>query len=160
MHIRPATADDAPLVVPMVERLAAFHGERDPAKYSPLPEIGGMYRSWLAERAVDPRAVFLVAQREPRRLVAFLIGSVEREIPIYRLREYGFIHDVWVEPEYRNEGLARQLVTLAVERFRGMGMRQVRLDVLVGNPPAIALFQSCGFRASVTEMLLELPPTP
>jgi ribosomal protein S18 acetylase RimI-like enzyme len=89
-------------------------------------------------------------------LVGFLIGTVEREIPIYRLEEYGFIHDLWVEPDYRNEGLARQLVTLATERFRAIGVKQVRLDVLVTNVPARGLFEACGFRPSVTEMLIEL----
>jgi ribosomal protein S18 acetylase RimI-like enzyme len=155
MDIRPATPEDVPAVVPMVERLAAFLALRDPAKYAPLPGIGDMYRSWLRDRATDPRAVFLVAERQPGQLVGFLIGTVEREIPIYRLREYGFIHDVWVEPEYRNEGLARQMVTLAVERFGEAGARQVRLDVLVDNAPAKGLFQSCGFRTAVLEMLLE-----
>jgi ribosomal protein S18 acetylase RimI-like enzyme len=158
MTIRPATPDDAPAVVPMVERLAAFLAERDRAKYEPLPKIGEMYRSWLRARATDPRAVFLVAERQPGQLVGFLIGTVEREIPIYRLSEYGFIHDVWVEPDYRNEGLARQMVTLAGERFAELGVEQVRLDVLVSNDPARKLFGACGFRESVIEMLLELKP--
>jgi ribosomal protein S18 acetylase RimI-like enzyme len=158
MDIRPATADDVSGVVPMVERLAAFLAERDRAKYEPLPQVGEMYRSWLRARAKDPRAVFLVAERSPGQLVGFLIGTVEREIPIYRLEEYGFIHDVWVEPDYRNEGVARQLVTLAAERFDAIGVKQVRLDVLVSNTPAQNLFRSCGFRPSVTEMLLELTP--
>jgi ribosomal protein S18 acetylase RimI-like enzyme len=160
MDIRPATPDDVDAVVPMVERLTAFLAERDRAKYEPLPHVGEMYRSWLKARAKDPRAVFLVAERSPGHVVGFLIGTVEREIPIYRLEEYGFIHDVWVEPDYRNEGLARQMATLAAERFRGIGVRQVRLDVLVSNTPAQNLFASCGFRASVTEMLLELTPPP
>lgn len=156
MTIRPATPADAPHVVPMVERLASFLAERDRAKYAPLSNIGEMYRSWLCSRATDPRAVFLVAERQPEQLVGFLIGTIEREIPIYRLREYGFIHDVWVEPDYRNEGLARQMVTLAAERFADMGVAQVRLDVLVSNDPARKLFASCGFRESIIEMLLEL----
>ena len=156
MTIRPAVPDDAPLVVPMVERLAAFLAERDRAKYEPLPKIGDMYRSWLAARAADPRAVFLAAERAPGHLVGFLIGTVEREIPIYRLSEYGFIHDLWVEPDYRNEGLGRQLVTLAGERFAAMGVEQVRLDVLVSNGPARKLFGACGFRDSVVEMLLDV----
>lgn len=158
MNIRPATPADVPGVVPMVERLAAFLAERDRAKYEQLPQVGDMYRSWLAARAVDARSVFLVAEREPSRVVGFLIGTVEREIPIYRLTEYGFIHDVWIEPDYRNEGLARQMVTLAAERFRAIGVAQVRLDVLVGNAPARSLFESCGFRPSILEMLLEFPP--
>ena len=47
--------------------------------------------------------------------LGFLVGTVEREIPIYRLAEFGFIHDLWVEPAYRNEGVARQMVMVAVE---------------------------------------------
>src|SRR5688572_27806109 len=136
MEIRPATPDDVPGVVPMVERLAAFLAERDRAKYDALANVGDMYRRWLRARAVDPRRVLLVAERGPAELRAVRIGTVEREIPIYRLAEYGFIHDVWVEPDYRNEGLARQLVTLAVERFGEIGTPQVRLDVLVSNAPA------------------------
>ena len=48
------------------------------------------------------------------------------------------------------------MVTLAVERFREIGVKQVRLNVLAGNDPARALFASCGFRPSITEMLIEL----
>jgi ribosomal protein S18 acetylase RimI-like enzyme len=156
MEIRPAIPDDADGVVPMVDRLVAFMAESDPAKYAPLPNVGEMYRGWLRKRATDPRGVFLVAERAPGQLVGFLVGTVEGEIPIYRLEEYGFIHDLWVEPDYRNEGLARQLVTLAVERFRAIGVAQVRLDVLVANTPARTLFETCGFRPGVIEMLLEL----
>jgi ribosomal protein S18 acetylase RimI-like enzyme len=159
MEIRPATADDVGGVVPMVDRLVAFLAERDPAKYAALDNVGEMYRGWLRARAVDPRSVFLVAERQPGQLVGFLIGTVEREIPIYRLDEYGFIHDVWVESDYRNEGLARQLVTMAVERFTQMGMRQVRLDVLVSNEPALGLFKKVGFRESIYEMLIETRPS-
>ena len=38
-------------------------------------------------------------------------------------------------------------------------MRQVRLDVLTGNVAALGLFESCGFRGSTLEMLLELEKT-
>ena len=167
MEIRPATPEDVQAVVPMVERLAAFLAARDRAKYEPLAGVGEMYRGWLRGRATDPRSVFLVADRRGGGggggadrpggpLAGFLVGTVEREIPIYRLREYGFVHDLWVEEAYRNEGLARQMVTLAVERFGAIGVAQVRLDVLVGNDPARGLFEACGFRPAVTEMLIEV----
>lgn len=158
MEIRPATPADVPAVLPMVRRVCAFHEQLDPAKYSFRDDPGRLYRDWLARRATDPRGVFLVADRgdEQRKLVGFLVGSVEDEIPIYRVTEFGFIHDLWVEADYRHEGLARQMVTLAVERFRAIGVTQVRLDVAAGNAPARALFERCGFRPSVTEMLIEV----
>jgi ribosomal protein S18 acetylase RimI-like enzyme len=154
MEIRPASVDDVPGVLPMVAKVCAFHQGLDPQKYSFLPHPEERYRGWLGDRAEDERSVFLVAEREGR-LVAFLVGTVENEIPIYRVKRYGFIHDVWVEPEYRNEGIARQLVMLAVEGFRAMGVEQVRLDTAAQNGVARKLFEGCGFRPSVVEMLLE-----
>jgi ribosomal protein S18 acetylase RimI-like enzyme len=139
----------------MVERVCALHESWDSAKYGFLPNIAEMYRGWLTSRATDARSVFFVAEREGA-IVAFLVGTVEREIPIYRLGEYGFIHDAWVEPAYRNEGVGRQMTMLAIERFRGMGVKQIRLDTAAKNDAARGLFASCGFRPSVTEMLLEL----
>jgi ribosomal protein S18 acetylase RimI-like enzyme len=61
-----------------------------------------------------------------------------------------------VEPAYRNEGIARQLVMLAVERFRQIGVGQVRMDVAYRNEAARRLFEACGFRVSTVEMLMEL----
>ena len=155
MTIRPATPQDVSAVLPMVDRIAALHESWDPAKYGYRPKPSEMYRNWLSNRATDPRSVFLVAEREDH-LVGFLIATVEREIPIYRLEEYGFIHDLWVEEQYRNEGIARQMTMLAVEHFREMGVKQIRLDTAAINEAARALFASCGFRISTIEMLLEL----
>ena len=153
MDIRPATSDDVPAVLPMVRKLCALHRAWDPDKYDFLDGIEEMYRGWLTSRTRDARSVFLVADREGRGPVGFLIGTVEREIPIYRLKEFGFIHDLWVEEDYRNEGLARQLVMTAVERFREIGVAQVRLDTAAANDVARTLFEKCGFRTSVVEML-------
>ena len=157
MEIREAKPDDVPLITPMVKHLCDLHQSWDPAKYSYRADVEEMYDSWLRAKTKDPRAVFLVADRAGKGPVGFLIATVEREIPIYKLAEFGFIHDLWVEPAYRNEGVARQMVMLAVEKFREMGMSQVRLDTAAANDPARKLFESCGFAPSVVEMLLQIP---
>jgi ribosomal protein S18 acetylase RimI-like enzyme len=160
VEIRPAQPQDIPAVLPMVAQICALHEAWDAAKYGFRPDPAEMYRKWLAARATDPRSVFLVAERaadpEPLRLVGFLVATVDAEIPIYRLKEYGFIQDVWVEPEYRNEGLGRQLVMLAIEKLRAMGVTQIRLDTAAPNDAARAMFNSCGFRISGVEMLNEI----
>lgn len=160
MDIRPATPQDVPAVLPMVAKVCAFHEKLDPAKYGFRPEPAKMYDRWLVGRSTDPRSVFLVADAGrggKSRPVAFLVGTVEAEIPVYRLKAFGFIHDLWVEEDYRNEGIARQMVTLAVERFGKIGVEQVRLDTAYANEPARGLFAACGFRPSIVEMVIELP---
>jgi ribosomal protein S18 acetylase RimI-like enzyme len=144
-----------PAVLPMVERISSLHETWDPAKYGKLPGITERYRGWLTTQTTSPTSVFLVAEREGR-LVAFLIGTTEREIPIYRIDRYGFIHDLWVDESYRNEGIARQLVMLAVEKFADNGVKQVRLETANANDVARKLFESCGFRVSAVSMLREI----
>ena len=78
MTIRPAVPEDVPLVLPMVEKIAAMHEALDPAKYGYLPGVAEMYRSWLTSRARDRHSVFLVAERSPGVLVGFLVGTLDR----------------------------------------------------------------------------------
>lgn len=156
MLIRPATAADVPAVLPMVEQISELHERWDPVKYAKGGDIAEMYRSWLTERARDGRSVFLVAEREPGMIVGFLVATVEREIPIYKVKEFGFIHDVWVDAAYRNEGTARQMVMLAIERFSQLGVKQVRLETAATNDAARAAFAKCGFRVSTIDMLTQM----
>lgn len=154
MQIRSARPDDVPQVVPMVGRLIELHTRWDPARFETTPGVLSGYDHWLRARADDRSSVFLVADAGDA-LAAFLIGAVERSIPIYRVATFGFIHDLWVEPPYRNEGLARSMTLLALERFKAIGVKQVRLETALANEAARGLFASCGFRVSTHEMLWE-----
>ncbi len=180
VEIRAAKPEDVPQVLPMVEKIAAVHEQWDSAKYGYLPNPSQRYSRWMAARATDPRSVFLVASvaqppsavvgagaeapsrragtvpHDSEKLVGFIVATVEHEIPIYRLDEYGFVHDLWVEPEYRNEGVGRQMTMLLIERFREIGVKQIRCDTAAKNDVARKLFEACGFRPSVVEMLLEM----
>lgn len=158
MHIRSATPADVPAVLPMVASICALHQTWDEAKYGFLPNPQQRYEKWLVSQANNRQSVFLVAEDEskPNKLVGFLIATVEREIPIYSLKEFGFIHDLWVEPEYRQAGIAKQMVKMSIDRFKQMGVKQIRLDTANANEAARKLFAACGFRISTIEMLVEL----
>ena len=63
------------------------------------------------------------------------------------------IHTLAVHPAYQGRGVARQLLAYAQTLARQAGMRALRLDVCVGNTPAIRLYEQCGFvRAGTAEM--------
>lgn len=160
MTIRPASTDDIDQVIPLVAKVCAFHAARDPQRYGFVENVQRMYRGWLIRRTADDQSVFLVAERPasptgPAQIVGFLVADTERDLPIYRTGRIGFIHDLWVEPDYRNEGLGRRLVMQAIEQFRELGVDQIRLDVLIHNPAARELFEACGFRSSTVQMLYD-----
>lgn len=156
MRIRSARVEDVPGVLPMVREICALHEASDRARYEFLPDVVMRYARWLPERAVDERSVFLVAEREDGSFAGFLVGTVEEGIPIFVTREYGWIHDVWVEPAARGGGLAGAMVREATRRFRAMGMAQVRLETGAFNSHARAVFERQGFRPCTVEMLVQL----
>lgn len=157
MLIRPAKQSDIPDVLPMVGKICALHETWDAAKYGFLPNPAQRYESWLGKLVNNDRSVFLVAEDQTnQKLAGFLVATIEREIPIYRLKEFAFVQDLWVEAEYRRSGVARQLVMQTIALFQKMGVEQIRLDTAAINESARKLFSECGFRPSVVEMLIEL----
>ncbi len=155
MEIRPATPTDVPQVLPLVRAICELHQNWDSARFKTVDHPERMYDGWLRERTEDPRSVFLVVEHESR-IVGYVVCTIEPEIPIYWTPSCGWVHDLWIEPQYRNEGLGRQMTMLVVERFKEMGVTQIRLQTAAANEVARKLFASCGFRASTIEMLVEL----
>jgi ribosomal protein S18 acetylase RimI-like enzyme len=156
MEIRPATASDVPGVLPLVARMCAVHAAWDADRFRTREHPERMYDRWLRERATDPRSVFLVAEHDDGRIVAYVVGTIEAEIPIYWMPECGWVHDLWVDEAYRNEGVGRQMTMLTVERFTQLGVRQIRLQTAACNDLARRLFESCGFRTATIEMLMPI----
>ncbi|MBD2410700.1 GNAT family N-acetyltransferase [Nostoc calcicola FACHB-389] len=155
MLIRPATTTDVPAVLPMVAKICALHESWDSAKYGFLSHPEQRYEKWLTRLANNDSSVFLVSEKSGQ-LVGFVVATIEQEIPIYRLEEFAFVHDIWVEPEHRQNGIARQMVMQTIERFSQMGVKQIRLDTANANEASRRLFASCGFRIGTIEMLREL----
>lgn len=155
MEIRPARVEDVEAVLPLVAKIAALHESWDESRFGARSGVPEMYDGWMRSHAESDESVFLVAEREGR-IIAFLIATIEFNIPIYRIEQYGFIHDLWVEEAYRNEGIARSMTMLALERFKSIGVTQVRLDTAAKNEIARGMFAQCGFRESTVEMLCDL----
>lgn len=125
--IRPATADDLPLVR---ELWQAFNTEipDEPWRDDDLAED----LAWL-EEAIRNEIVLLadndglaVARRRGERL--------------------GFLEVVYVRPEARQGGVAAQLVREVVARLREAGAEMLELEVLASNTEARAIYERWGFK--------------
>lgn len=142
-------------MLPLVRALCDLHERADPQRFRVVPDVLERYARWLPERAADPTSVLLVAVDEGR-VVGFTVGTTEDEVPIFWIPRCGFIHDLFVLEGHRGRGIARGLVAAACDRFRGMGLSQVRLHTGSFNEGARRLFEGEGFRACVVEMLRAL----
>ena len=145
MHVRAATPDDAHLITG--HRYAGETGEHLAAYEAWLPGAfaSGVYLGWLAEE--DGRVIGGAG-------LTLLHWGPGRDDP-QPVR--GRVSNVFVEPEYRRQGVARLLmgVMLAEARARGLGMLN-----LGTSAEGRELYTSLGFRASDTEMWLRLDSLP
>jgi GNAT superfamily N-acetyltransferase len=154
--IRLATTSDIPCILPFVRAICDLHASRDPQRFAVRSDVLERYASWLPQRISDGRSVLTVAQRPDASLAGYLVGTIEPEVPIFWIPGCGWIHDIWIEPGERKQGLAFAMLRDAEARFRTLGVRQLRLHTGVFNDEARRVFAQAGYRPSVIEMLRPL----
>jgi len=139
VQTRRATSDDLPTLARLWDASVAE------ATFTPYPG-----QPFAASLVADH--VALVAE-EPDRIV----GAVYLNLGS---RDLGYLFGLYVVPEARRRGVARQLVAAAARLLREEGRRWILLNVDTPNEPARALYASLGFvdaarqlRADVEELL-------
>ena len=72
----------------------------------------------------------------------------------FKTYEYGYVMDVYVEPEYRRKGIARSLVEMILRWHSGKAIKTVKLDA---SKLSGTLYQGLGFKSSI-EMAIQISP--
>ena len=125
--IRPATADDLPLVRELWQE---FNTE--------IPD-----EPWREDDLAEDLAGLEQAIRDEIVLLADEDGlAVARR----RGERLGFLDVVYVRPAARRSGLATQLIREAAARLRAAGAEMLELEVLASNAEARAIYERWGFK--------------
>jgi len=125
--IRPATADDLPLVR---ELWQAFNAE--------IPD-----EPWREDDVAEDLAWLEHAIRDE---IVLLAGEDGLAVAQRKGEQLGFLDVVYVRPEARRSGLAAQLVREVVARMRDAGVEMLELEVLASNAEARAIYDRWGFK--------------
>lgn len=173
--LRIATIDDVDALAPLVATFIAGQLALDPFA-APNPEFNAAawlqarlrastVITWLAERdgevlgfcdysiqtpGVAPRLAYRSAGvflKSLARTVAHRWRSGRAPASYLSPRRVGYIHNTYVAPNARGEGIARALVDACVEGMRSSGADTFYVNTLDANPAGRALFERLGFRA-------------
>jgi GNAT superfamily N-acetyltransferase len=156
--IRPATRSDLRTLGRLGATLMRAHYAFDPNRFlAPGDDPEGGYGWFLGTQLETVDAVVLVAERD-----SAIIGYVYAGLEPLSWKELrgpaGFIHDIVVEESARRTGIAQQLIAAAIDWLRAHGAPRVILWTAAQNNAAQRLFTAAGFRPTMMEMTLELPP--
>ena len=130
-------------------RLAALADTPDafPRALAEWADGGEMrWREWL----LDTTALKVVAVRDGAP-VGLVRGVVEDGC--------AWLHSLWVSPQLRDHGLGDQLVAAVEEWAARQGATCIRLGVVPGNAPAIALYRRHGYVVTAEGLLICLRGT-
>ena len=125
--IRPATADDLPLVRELWQE---FNTE--------IPD-----EPWREDDLAEDLAGLEQAIRDEIVLLADEDGLA---VASRRGERLGFLDVVYVRPAARRSGLATQLIREAAARLRAAGAEMLELEVLASNAEARAIYERWGFK--------------
>jgi len=102
------------------------------------------FREFLEGLSKEDENQVLVYEME-RRIMGFLMFMKKARSMLRLRRSRAMITDLYVEKEYRGQGIASKLLERCLQYLKSMGAEEVRVNVLVDNAPAISLYRKLGF---------------
>lgn len=134
--IRPATPDDVPALLGLVQELATFERAPDATKGTV-----DSYRQVLFPDDGDPVAYAKVVERSGEIVACaiwYLTFSTWEGVPGL------WLEDIYVQPEHRGSGIGKQLLMELAQLCAEKGYTRMEWVVLNWNTPAIEFYDSLG----------------
>ncbi len=148
-----------------IEAVAAFQRDNYELNFPEFTysrDFEGSFRMDVRRAALDPNhAIYVLDEvgigtgigagsRVPNRIVGLLWLVVCENG--WTNERYGYINNLYLLPEKRGLGLARELMAQSDAFFRTRRIRRVRLTVTASNARAAALYERAGFSTTRWEM--------
>jgi ribosomal protein S18 acetylase RimI-like enzyme len=136
VQFRPAAPEDESALLRMMRNLA----EQEPGAYF-FDElvVREVLRKFLASPDLGQAWVFL-DRETPVGYIVLTFG--------YSFEFHGrdsFIDELYIEPQYRRQGIGRRAMQFVEERAHELGVNAIHLEVDQGNDPAAELYRRAGY---------------
>lgn len=130
-HIQQASVTDAPTAARLAAQLWPSHS---------IAELEAELKSLLAQ---PDAAVFLAMAPEP---VGFAQCQLRQDyVEGSTTSPVGYLEGIFVHPDFRHQGIARQLTAACEEWAASRGCREFASDCELDNTDSLAFHLRCGF---------------
>jgi ribosomal protein S18 acetylase RimI-like enzyme len=150
--IRPAVSADLGDLGRLAGELVRLHHAADPARFFLVDRVEEGYSWWFSRELSNAESVILVAN-DAAKVVGYAYGALEERNWNLLLDAHGAVHDLFVEPTERRAGVGRKLMNALVTELEKKGASRIVLSTMVSNTSAQHLFEGCGFRPTMLEMI-------
>ncbi|MFA6617972.1 MAG: GNAT family N-acetyltransferase [Candidatus Neomarinimicrobiota bacterium] len=154
MNIRKAEPQDIEDLVKHGLSLLKQHSELDPY-FTPSDTADKIYQKFFDGCLHSEDKLLLVADNKGK-VVAYAAAEIQARSPVFKIRENGYINDIFVEKEFRKLGIARKFLKEFKEWFKSKNIDYVELSVLANNQIAQKTWGKFGFNSYKNKQRVEM----
>lgn len=161
LTIRKAGKGDLPGIVKMSRKLLLhiinLEKERSRNKFFSLDEekADKAWRSYHAKNITDKKALFLVAF-DGKKPVGMALGKIVKLPPVFKQKEKGFIHELFVEEAYRDRKIGKAFIQRMEKFFKEKGVKTSQIKAESFNTEALAKYKHLGYNDFRVELIKAL----
>jgi ribosomal protein S18 acetylase RimI-like enzyme len=141
-NIRKANPNDLPAITDLAGKMVDFHRSLD-NYYKPLSAYKNLEKE-LAGELADKNSLFLVIEKD-NKIIGYFRGSIEPAPAYASPKKIGVIYDIYVQKEYRKQGVGEALMKEILEWFQSKNIKNIELSVDARNNNAINFWKKFGF---------------
>ncbi|NDJ76898.1 MAG: GNAT family N-acetyltransferase [Chloroflexi bacterium] len=157
--VRPVAPADKAAIAQLWQALTDYHVALDPRLPAATPGAAERYADRLVERRDDPMTCVYVAEIDGQ-VIGYILGAIiDLYADLFEHSNVGFIADVFVEPAFRRQGIARQLVDRVNAWLVEQGIRHTEWQVAAANTGGIRFWEAVGGLATMVRMQMPLAPS-
>ncbi len=158
IQIREAHIGDLGDVVDLWEQMAEHH-TRLSHHFTISDDGKDRYSKYLAKKFSE-RSTKLIVATSGDRVVGFMLCLLSPNAPVFAEKTIGLVSDVYVRPEYRMRGVAREMLKSGLRWFHKNKVTSVQLSVAAANFAARSAWGQLGFKPHMIMKRLDLGKYP
>jgi len=144
IKIRKATIDDLETVVDFCVQLTEMHHKYS-NYYKKGKDIEQILRETYELDLVAENTLILVAE-DKGNVIGYFDTAIKEAEKFKSVENVAYIYDVFILPAYRNKGLLKKFMAIAIESYKKQGIKVFELRVDVNNKEALAAWSKLGFK--------------
>lgn len=149
--VRPTLPEDLGKISRLAGELVRLHHRFDAKRFMLIDNVESGYE-WFFRRELANRDVVILTAETAGEVVGYAYGRLEQRDWNALLDAHGAVHDIFVDPAARKQGVGRELMNAMLAALRERGARTIVLSTATPNTAAQRLFESMGFRPTMVEM--------
>ncbi|MBS1623100.1 MAG: GNAT family N-acetyltransferase [Bacteroidetes bacterium] len=154
MIYRRANSADVPQMLPLWRYLIDIH-----APVEPMFEVVDGAEAKFAEfvkSLLEKENYRVIVAEDEGKIAGYVIAHVSLTPDVFVIRRRMYVQDMVIEPAYRRQGIAKQLMSEVLDFAREQEVEKIDLLVAVQNEGANKFWQEMGFHHAINYMNLYL----